>query len=100
MRIAATVALGEISKPGKLPVLENAVRQPQPAHVGALRRRHVEEPVEAPAEIVWRLRRFVLRGLRLELFVAVEGMKLALEGLLIGELLALRDEAVLRLERG
>src|SRR5262249_1694772 len=33
VRVAAAEALGEIGEAGKLPVLENAVRQPQPAHI-------------------------------------------------------------------
>src|SRR5262249_15070667 len=51
---------------------------------------------EPPAEIVRRLRRLVLRGLRLQPLVAVEGMQLALELLLVGELAAGREHAVLR----
>src|SRR4029079_1549854 len=98
VRIAAAIARGEIGKPGELPVLENAVGQPQPTHVGALRRRDVEETVKAPAEIIGRLRRFVLRGLRLQLLVAIEGMKLALELLLVGKLLAFLHGAGLRLD--
>ena len=59
VRVAAAVALGEIGEAGELPVLEDAVRNPQPAHVGVLRRRDVEQAVIAPAEIVGRLRRLV-----------------------------------------
>ena len=49
--------LGEIGQPRKLPVLQDAVRNPQPAHVGILRRRDIEQAVIAPAEIVRRRRR-------------------------------------------
>ena len=45
---------------------------------------------------LWRL---VLVGLLLEPAVSVERMLLALELLLVGELLALRQHAILRLER-
>ena len=61
MRIAAAIALGEVGEAGELRVLEDAVRDPQPAHVGVLVRRDVEQAEEAPAEIVGRLGIFVVR---------------------------------------
>ncbi len=77
---------------------ENAVRDAQPAHVGALRRCAVEQAVVAPAEIVGRLRGFVLSGLLLQPLIGVERMLLALEFLLVGKLAAGLDGAVLRFE--
>ena len=47
MRIAAAEALGEIGDAGELPVLQDAVRDAQPAHVGVLRRRDVEQAVDS-----------------------------------------------------
>ena len=94
--VAAAVALGEVGDAGELPMREDAVRHPQPAHVGVLVRRHVEQAEEAPAEIVGRLGIFVVRGLRLQPLVAVEGVLLALEFLLLGELAAGLEDAVLR----
>ena len=82
--VAAAVGLGEIGEAGELPVLEDAVRDPQAAHVRALRRRHVEQAVVAPAEIVRGLRRFVLLRLFLQPAIGVERMLLALEFLLVG----------------
>ena len=93
--IAAAVALGEIGDAGKLPVRENAVRHAQSAHIGVLIGRHVEQPEEAPAEIVRRFGIFVVRRLRLEAFVAVEGVEFALEFLLLGELAAGGEHAIL-----
>ena len=52
MRIGTAEFFGDVGDAGKLPVLENAVRNAQAAHVGVLRRRHVEQAVVAPAEIV------------------------------------------------
>ena len=57
--IAAAVALREVGDPGKLPMGQNAVRHPQPAHVGILVRRHVEQAEEAPAKVIRRLGVFV-----------------------------------------
>ena len=94
--VAAAVLLGEIGEARELPVLEDAVRNPQAAHVRALRRRDVEQAVVAPAEIVRRLRRFVLLGLLLQPAIGVERMLLALELLLLVELAAGFDGAVLR----
>src|SRR5262249_19517278 len=98
--VSAAVALGEVGDARELPVLENAVRDAQPAHVGVLRRRDIEQPVEAPADIIRRLGRLVGCGLRLEALVAVERVQLALEFLWIGEFLAGADETVLRLDGG
>ena len=90
MRVRPAAALGEIGDAGELPVLQDAVRNAQPAHVGVLRGRDVEQPVIAPAEIVGGLRRLVLLRLLLQPVVGIERMLLALELLLIGELAARR----------
>ena len=100
MRITAAIALGEIGDAGELRRLENAVRDAQPAHIGVLVRRDVEQAEKTPAEIVRRLRIFALGGVILEPLVGVERMLLALELLLIGEFLAGGEDAVLRLEPG
>src|SRR5271170_2286546 len=60
----------------------------QPAHIGLLGRRAVEQAEEAPAEIVVGLGRFVGCHLGLELLIGVERMLLALKFLLVGELAA------------
>src|SRR5262249_23135104 len=73
----------------------NAVRDAQPAHVGFLRRRAVEQAVKTPAEIIVGLRRLVFYRLVLEFFVAVERMQLALEFFRVRELAAGLDDAVL-----
>src|SRR6185437_13075134 len=80
--------------------VQYAVRNAQPAHIRVLVRRDVEEAVIAPAKIVRRLRIFVRRRLLLQCLVGVERLLLALDLLLIGELAATRDDAVLRLQRG
>ena len=90
MRVGPAAALREVGDAGELPVLQDAVRDAQPAHVGALRRRDVEQPEIAPAEIVGRLRRLVLLGLLLQPLIGVERMLLALELFLVGELAARR----------
>ncbi len=46
--------LGEIGQARKLPMLHDPVRDPQPAHVGILRRRDIEQAVIAPAKIIRR----------------------------------------------
>ena len=98
--VAAAISLGEIGDARELRGLENAVRHPQPAHVGILVRRDVEQSEEAPAEIVRRLGIFVLGGVLLQPLVSVERMLLALELLRIRQLAAGREHAVLRLARG
>ena len=100
MRVAAAIALGEVGKPGELPVLEDAVRDAQAAHVGILVRRDIEQAEKPPAEIVRRLRRLVVARLLLEPLVAVEGMLLALELFLIGELFAGSETRSCALSRG
>src|SRR5262249_12081536 len=65
------------------------------ASVGVLVGRHVEQAEEAPAKIIRRLGIFVRRRLRLEPLVAVEGVQLALEPLLFGELAPGLEHAVL-----
>ena len=83
MRVAAAKFLGEVGDAGELPVAQDAVGDAQAAHVGVLRRRHVEEAVEAPAEVVDALGKLALGALGLEARVAIEGMLVAL-GLLLG----------------
>jgi hypothetical protein len=91
--IAAGTALGEVGDAGEL--LEDAVGNAQPAHVGLLGRRAVEQAEEAPAEIVVGLGRLIGRGLGLELLIAVERVQFALELLLVGKLAAGLDDAIL-----
>src|SRR4029077_16348795 len=83
----------------ELPVGEDAVRDAQPAHIGFLRRRAVEQAEEAPAEIIVGLRRLVLGGLVFELLVAVERMQFALEFFRVRQLAAGLDGAVLGAQR-
>src|ERR1700722_5546767 len=79
-------------------MLENAIRNPQAAHVGILRRRDIEDAVITPAEIVgWTGRRVVPR-LLLQALIGIEGMLFALEFFLVGELLAGSQNLVLRLD--
>src|SRR5581483_4064328 len=68
----------------------------QPAHIGVLGRRYVEQPIELPAEGIGGLWIFVVGGLLLEPAIGIERMLLALELLLFGELAPGFDEAVLR----
>ena len=98
MRIAAGISVGDIGHARKLPMLEDAVGNAQPAHVRVLRRRDVEQPEIAPAEIVGGFRRLVFRRLLLQPLVGVEGMLLALEFFLIGEFAAGGENAILRLD--
>ena len=74
MGVTAAVALGEIGEARELRGIEDAVRHPQPAHIGVLVRRDVEQPEEAPAEIVRRLGILALGGVLLEPLIGVEGM--------------------------
>src|SRR5262249_6581276 len=53
---------------------------------------------EAPTEIVIRFGRLVCCRLCLEFFIAVERVQIALELLLIGQLLTVLEKAILRLE--
>ena len=99
MRITAAVALGEVGEAGELLRLDDPVRDAQPAHVGVLVGRDVEQTEKSPAEIVGRLGIFALRRVLLQALVGVERMLLALELFLIGELAARREHAVLSLER-
>ncbi|MGY4295026.1 hypothetical protein ACVWXN_003121 [Bradyrhizobium sp. i1.4.4] len=96
--VRAAEIVGEIGKAGQLPVLHDAVRDAQPAHVGVLRRRDVEDAVIAPAEIVRRARRRVVERLLPQSRIGIERMLVALELLLVGELLAGCDDLVLRLD--
>ena len=90
--------LGEIGHAGELPVLQDAVRNPQPAHVGVLRRRDIKQAVIAPAKIIRRRRRRVVERLLLQPRIGIERMLLALEFFLVDEFLARRDDLVLRLD--
>ncbi|MGY3409850.1 hypothetical protein ACVWZV_005963 [Bradyrhizobium sp. GM5.1] len=79
-------------------MLHDAVRNAQTAHVGVLRRRDVEDAVIAPAEIVRRAWRRIIERLLAETRIGIEGMLVALDLLLVGELLARGDHLVLRLD--
>ena len=85
MRIAAAIAFGEIGKSGELRGLDDAVRDAQPAHIGVLIGRDVEQAEKAPAEIVRRLGIFALGRMRLEPLIGIERMLLALELFRIGK---------------
>src|SRR6185437_2804356 len=98
VRIAAGKTLSQVGKAVQLPVLQDAIRDSQPAHVGILRRRDIENAVIAPAEIVrWRRRGVVFR-LFLEAFIGIERMLFALEFFRIRQLLAIAKKLVLRLQ--
>ena len=85
MRIAAAAALGEIGEPGELPVLQDAVRNAQPAHVGVLRRRDVEQPEDsASGNCPAGFGGSFFSRLFLQPVIGIEGMLLAFEFLLIG----------------
>jgi hypothetical protein len=81
-------------------MIENAVRNAQPAHIGFLRRRAVEQTEEAPAKIVVGFRRFVIRSLLLQPFVSIERIKVTFELFRIGKFTAGFDNAILRAQRG
>jgi len=93
---AAAVALRQISDARELPSVEDAVVNAQAAHVGILRRRQIKQPVVAPAEIVRRLRKLIVGGLLLQPSVGVERMFFTLQLLLVGELAAGGQHAILR----
>ncbi len=88
VRVAAAAALAPGRRRRRT---ANGVRMPlwhaQPAHIGVLIRRDVEQAEIAPAEIVGRLGKLVGGGLRLQPAVGVERVLLALELLLVGQLL-------------
>ena len=98
MRVAAAITLGEIGNAGELCGLENPVRDAQPAHVGVLIRRNVEQTEEAPTEIVRRLWVFIWPRAPSSA-LGIEGMFVALELFLIGKFAAGSERAVLRFER-
>src|SRR4051812_16190574 len=77
-------------------MIKNSVRNPQPAHVRILVGRHVEQAEIAPAKIIGWLRIFVLRRLLLQPPIGIEGMLLAFEFFLIGELAAGLERTILR----
>ena len=72
MRIRAAEPFGDIGNARELPVLKNAVRDAQAAHVGVLRRRHIVQAVKAPAKIVEALRVLTIRAFALETRVGIE----------------------------
>ena len=82
------IALGQIGHAGELPMLEDAVRNPHPAHVGILRRRDVKQTVIAPAKIIRGRRRRVGERLLLQPRIGIERVLFALEFLLVGEFFA------------
>ena len=88
VRVAAAVTLGEVGKTGELRRLEDAVRDPQSAHIRVLVRRDVKQTEKTPAEIVRRLWIFALFSVLLQPLVRVEWMLLALEFFLIGKFAA------------
>jgi hypothetical protein len=94
--VAAAEPLGEVGEACELPVVEDAVRQAQAAHVGGLRRRDPEQAVIAPAEIVLRLRGLAVAGRGREARMGVERVLGALPGFLVCELAARRHDLVLR----
>src|SRR6516162_1295472 len=100
MGVGAGIALGQIGEASELPSFKYAVRDAEPAHVGFLRRRAVEQAEETPAEIVVGFRCFVSSRLFLQPLVSVERVKLAFEFFWIGKLAAGFDHAVLRAQSG
>jgi hypothetical protein len=98
VRVTAAEPVGEIGEAGELPMIEDAVRNLQPAHERVLRRRHVEQPVVAPAKVVLGFRKLAFAGLAAQARVGVEGVLGAFPLLLLVELAAGRDGLVLRLE--
>src|SRR6478609_7646175 len=99
MRIAAGELLGEIRDRGELPMFDYAVRDAQPAHIARLRRRDIEEPVIAPAEIVFRFRWVAGERLLAHPLICIQRMLGALPFLLVDELFAIGSKAVLRTGR-
>ena len=93
VRIAPAPARRCISDAVELPVREDAVRQAQPAHEGAVGGGEEEEPVEAPAEVVEALGELAGGRLRSQTRIGIEGMLVALGLLLGGDFLAVRLEA-------
>src|SRR3974390_1911378 len=98
MRVAASVSFGESGEPRELMRFENAVRDPQTAHVGVLVGRDVEQTEISPAEIVRRFRILVICRLCPQARVCVEWMLLAFEFFLVRKLAARREQALLRLQ--
>src|SRR3954470_2351653 len=82
----------------ELPMVEDAVRKTQPAHERVLVRRDVEQAMEAPAEVIFRLRVGACAGLPGQASVGVERIFGALPFLLVRELPADRDGPVLRFQ--
>ncbi len=98
MAVAAAQALGEIGDALELPRGQDAVGDAQAAHIAVLGRRHIEQPVIAPAEIVVRLGIDAGPRLLLEACIGIEGMLGRLPFLLLRELAAGRDLPGLRLQ--
>ena len=76
---------GEIRQAGKFSIFDNAVRDPQSAHIGVLVRRDIEQAEIAPAEIIGWLWIFTPNRMLLQPLVSVERMLLPFKSLLIGE---------------
>ena len=70
----------------------------QPAHVGILCRRDVEQTIVTPSEVIGSRWRRILKRLLLQPRISVEGMLLALEPFLVGKFLTRGDGVVLRLD--
>ena len=96
MGVAAAVARGEIGKPRELCCRDDAVWDTQPAHVGILIGRDIEQAKKPPAEIVRRLGIFAFGRMRLQPLISIEWMLLAFELFGIGKFPARSEHAVLR----
>ena len=86
MRIAAAEILCDLRNGLHLRCAENAVGQPHAAHVARLRGGHIEQPVIAPAEIVFGLRRLACPRMAFEAGVGVQRIFAALPFFLIDKL--------------
>jgi hypothetical protein len=96
IRIAAAPALGDVGDAAELHRGEDAVRHPQAAHEGVLRRRHVEEAVELVAEDIDPLREARCGDVLAQHVPEVERMALPFRQLLGRELAAGGEHAILR----
>src|ERR1700676_3842488 len=92
------IALGEIGHPGELPGFQDAVRNPQPAHVGILCGGDAKQAVIAPPKIIRDGWWGVSERLLVQPRISIERMFFALEFLLIREFFAGRGDLVLRLD--
>ena len=94
--ITACMSLRDIGDAAQLMGVEDAVRDPQPAHERVLRRRYVEQSVELVQEYVGALGEAAGFGVGAHLVPHVERVFGALGHFLGGELLAGGEEAILR----